>query len=622
MGVLSPGVTCEQLHAGPLTFLFESNRLRSIGTTGGELVRRVYPAIRDEFWNTIPGEISNLSVEKTSDSCRIAFDSRHRRGLLDFLWHGTVIGSPLGEIVFTMEGSALASFKRKRIGFCVLHAASLCKGMPCSVEHGDGTTTPEIFPLLIAPWQTFTDMRSMTWKTTDGQSAQIRFSGEIFETEDQRNWTDASFKTYGPTIKNAGPELIEKGTVARQTVTIALVQSVSGSAWRSADRLRLDFRAGRVTGMQPLLGFTAAAPAGRRALPERPEDKRIDTFLQSLRFAHARIDIRPYGQGIDEAVRQAASIAIRQSAPVECAIHFTENAVAEAMAVAEAFKIHPLSVVQFLLYHAGGPDIPEPLQVACADLLRAAFPQAELYAGTDGYFVEVNRARPPLDPVDGLCWSATPQVHTFDEPAIMENLPGLLDMLASAHAMAPGKKLAISPLTLRPRKKPSLPLKDGGPDERRGSLFAASWMLGSYAYCIEGGLDRLTLGVLSGEDGIVSDGADIFPSGILASWLLQAEGHPAQCRFSTDPGRIVGLEFANEKSFVGIAANVTGETVAVTFTGTHGCRYSILDDETFERVRATEDPVAAMPELEVQNGQSSITIELSPYSIVRFSGNL
>jgi hypothetical protein len=355
-------------------------------------------------------------------------------------------------------------------------------------------------------------------------------------------------------------------------------------------------------------------------MPAGPAGNRIERFLQNLRFAHARIDIRPSGQGIDEAVRQAVSTALRQAAPIECAIHFTEKAESEAAAVAEALKAIALPVVRILLYHATGPDIPESLQWSCASLLRTAFPLAELCAGTDGYFVEINRARPPLSPVDGLCWYATPQVHTFDEPAIMENLPGLLDILVSAHAIAPGRKLAISPLTLRPRKKPLLPLKDGGPDERRGTLFAAAWMLGSIAYCIEGGLDSLTLGALSGEDGILSDGADIFPSGILASWLLQAGEHPAQCRFSTDPGRIIGLEFAKEKSFVGIAANITAETLPMTFTGIQGCRYAILDDETFERVMGLDDPVAAIPEVAVQNRQSAITIDLPPYALVRFSG--
>src|ERR1051326_645347 len=46
------------------------------------------------------------------------------------------------------------------------------------------------------------------------------FAGAQFETEDQRNWTDASFKTYGPPMDQQEPRWHEAGSVIRQTVLI------------------------------------------------------------------------------------------------------------------------------------------------------------------------------------------------------------------------------------------------------------------------------------------------------------------------------------------------------------------------------------------------------------------
>ena len=52
------------------------------------------------------------------------------------------------------------------------------------------------FPELIDPWQPFKDMRAITHEVRPGVSAECRMEGDIFEMEDQRNWSDASYKTY------------------------------------------------------------------------------------------------------------------------------------------------------------------------------------------------------------------------------------------------------------------------------------------------------------------------------------------------------------------------------------------------------------------------------------------
>lgn len=58
--------------------------------------------------------------------------------------------------------------------------------------------------------------------------------GDTFEMEDQRNWTDASYKTYVRPLALPWPYLIAKGDAVDQTITL----TVSGAAGRieSADR--------------------------------------------------------------------------------------------------------------------------------------------------------------------------------------------------------------------------------------------------------------------------------------------------------------------------------------------------------------------------------------------------
>jgi hypothetical protein len=58
-----------------------------------------------------------------------------------------------------------------------------------------GSWQEGVFPFFISPHQPFKKLQALSWSPSSGVQAKIRFEGEIFEMEDQRNWTDASFKT-------------------------------------------------------------------------------------------------------------------------------------------------------------------------------------------------------------------------------------------------------------------------------------------------------------------------------------------------------------------------------------------------------------------------------------------
>ncbi|HCK09781.1 MAG TPA: hypothetical protein DHW45_07880, partial [Candidatus Latescibacteria bacterium] len=55
-----------------------------------------------------------------------------------------------------------------------------------------------------------------------GVTAEVRFEGDVFEMEDQRNWTDASYKTYCTPLANPYPVDVAAGTKIRQSVTISV----------------------------------------------------------------------------------------------------------------------------------------------------------------------------------------------------------------------------------------------------------------------------------------------------------------------------------------------------------------------------------------------------------------
>src|SRR5262249_42339632 len=140
-----------ELCAGPLCLVYEAGDLRYVRLGDQEILRRVYSAVRDRNWDTIPAALSQVEIEERSDSFRITYHARHQQGEIDFAWQGEIEGRADGTVRFTMDGEALSTFTRSRIGFCILHPMRECAGRPCVVEHADGTVSHSAFPRYISP---------------------------------------------------------------------------------------------------------------------------------------------------------------------------------------------------------------------------------------------------------------------------------------------------------------------------------------------------------------------------------------------------------------------------------------------------------------------------------------
>ncbi|MFB3042178.1 MAG: hypothetical protein ACE1ZS_10345, partial [Candidatus Poribacteria bacterium] len=218
-----------KLHAGPISIIFEPDNgfLRYVRLGDQEILRGIYAAVRDHNWDTIAPVISNLEVETTEDTFHLTFDVTCHEGDIDFFWKGTLTGNSQGTVQFIMDGVSRSTFLRNRIGFCVLHPIA-CAGKPCTIEKVDGTVEQSEFPLYISPHQPFMNMKAISHEVLPGLSAKVGFAGDIFETEDQRNWTDASFKTYCTPLEIPYPVEVQEGDEITQSITISLKGEISG----------------------------------------------------------------------------------------------------------------------------------------------------------------------------------------------------------------------------------------------------------------------------------------------------------------------------------------------------------------------------------------------------------
>ena len=109
---------------------------------------------------------------------------------------------------------------RNRIGLCVLHPCRECAGSPARATLTDDSCFELAFPEVIAaeqPMRGFENLAGLAHEVAPGIWAEVRFAGEVFETEDQRNWIDASFKTYSTPLILPFPAEVTAGTRIRQS---------------------------------------------------------------------------------------------------------------------------------------------------------------------------------------------------------------------------------------------------------------------------------------------------------------------------------------------------------------------------------------------------------------------
>jgi hypothetical protein len=178
-------------------------------------------AVRDSRWRTIAPVISHETIVSEARSFAIRFDGTHVSDEVDFAWHGSITGKSDGTISFQIKGAPRRRFLRNRIGICVLHPISECAGRDCVVVHSDGAPDDTVFPELISPHQPFLDVHSISHQVLPGIQAKVALCGDQFETEDQRNWTDASFKTYCTPLALSYPVEVGPEDVVEQAVKLS-----------------------------------------------------------------------------------------------------------------------------------------------------------------------------------------------------------------------------------------------------------------------------------------------------------------------------------------------------------------------------------------------------------------
>ncbi|MHA1152674.1 MAG: D-apionate lactonase [Alphaproteobacteria bacterium] len=656
-GTDEPPVETRLLRAGPLSVELDGGNLRYIRYDGHEAIRAVSYVARDQYWGTFNAEIENLEVEETAEGFTVTYDAECKDATQSFRYAAKITGSADGTLRFEGAGSPVTNFLTNRTGFVVLHPVAGVSGFPAEVEHVDGRVVTTDFPARIDPKQPIMDIRAITHEVCPGLKVTCTMEGDSFEMEDQRNWTDASYKTYVRPLGLPFPYTLMSGEGIEQSVTVRFsgapqaAQGVAQGADQGPDRgasgpAPVSIRVGGREGRVPEFAM-AIEPRDTAAALEIDAVAGIALTALAPRFLSCYLDLRNDG---DAGPALAGFQELGAKLGTELALEIIAPSVADAgpalHKIAAQAKAAGAEAASVAVTHAGdlafvmpGTLFPDSADFdALYGAARAAFPEARLGGGNFIFFTELNRKPPPVEQLDFVCHTTSAIVHAADDRSITETIECLPYLVQSFRALFGDTAYRVGPSGIGSRANPfgadSPPNSDLArvtmtrADPRQRGLLGAAWHLGYAARMAEGGVDQVILGSPVGDYGLIHhgpasvapdyDGA-VYPTYHVMRGMYQASGAARRATESSAPRDVQALAYEPNggETDGGVTlwlANLTGEPQRVEIAGLAGtdARLSLLDEDSFATCVAGPDG------FEGNAGTGSAAgLTLAPYAVAR-----
>jgi hypothetical protein len=524
---------------------FRNDELADISYNGTPVLRAVRAVVRDQDWRTLDptvrGFVQNEDENGTRFTCALEFEGFgcHYTGELSVHFSADTL-----QVAF--NGLATDEFLSNRIGLVVLHRPD-DSGTRVIIESPTGLTTESRFPTEISAHQPFTDVAAMKWER-NGLDLRLDFAGDVFETEDQRNWTDASFKTYSTPLSKPFPVHVATGSRVQQSVTLTA---------RTADRqgTRSDSGAQREpltvhysqAGTVPALSISASMGEDCTSATAKPMPGLNALLVEVLPGQRAQ-------RQLASATRQAAIMGI----PLDVRL-----VVEKSEQIPDLVRMLPMQDIVRLTVFDAASHVTEPAlwDALLLEAKRYGY-TGDLIAGARSHFTELNRnfERLPSEAA-ALTYSSTPQMHATEVPHIVESLPMQRKTAANALRLAEGGPIHVGPITLKPRF--NAVATTSGTEEREAPQsdelqtdpFTAAWLLGSVNALTWEGVNSLSYFEVSGPGGIIQDGG-LTPAGEILSVLASLRGRPVQRVSGNRPGLVV-YPVQDGAGLVTMAANLT-----------------------------------------------------------------
>jgi len=513
------------LAVGDWSLVLRGCSVEDVSFRGTLLLTAVRVVVRDADWRTVPVRSWSAHVhEATGDGLRVDLVAEHDDLGAGVSWRAELTAGRTGDggrLGVAVTGEVTRAFRRNRLGLVVLHPTALA-GTPLQVTHPDGSRTAAQFPADVAPHQPARDVAGLAWRT-GGLGVSLGLSGDVFEVEDQRNWTDASFKTYSTPLDRPFPVALGVGSTFAHGLELTVVEDACETRATTADREApasddvVLTPAGRPL---PRVQLTAStAPGASPGLPwwRGPVLVEVDATGRAWPGVLARAREEAGAGGLD--VRVTAAVP-DQLDPVLAALHDVE-------------------VVRVGVLDADRHVTTAPLW----ERLRRLRRDLPLVGGTRAHFAELNRAWRDLPPdLPALTFSSTPQMHDTGRAQLLASPAVQRKTAEQAVRLAGGRPVHVGPVTLRPRfnavatsaRRPAdEDVRTAGTgaehvwqssDPRQAGRGAAAWFLAAFQAFAVAGVATTTLAETWGPRGTTTRDGTPLPLAEVVGWLQDLDG--------------------------------------------------------------------------------------------------
>lgn len=582
------------LKAGPLHVRFEDGNLRYILYNGTEILRAISYIVRDRDWGTLSPVLSNVVIDKTPASFCISYIATCHNNDVELALKAEISGNANGRLRFTVDATPDGPFETNRCGFNVLHPINGVAGQPVRVEHCNGDIEETTFPELIEPWQPFKSIRALTHYPDAALTATCRFLGDEFEMEDQRNWSDASFKTYVRPIELPWPYFLK----GEKTKTQSIELSIEANPARSV--VELSAQEGKAAAVEiHILPESGSGPVfPKTGLVITPEEANLSlSCLDMLRHVNPQVLLCHYDQTVGHEEGDLTAFAGLQKQfdaqyELEYVVVCDRDLDQEFRALKDnlaraGFRPGSLLVCPSVDRQSTPPGSEWPDCPPLADIYKAArkaFPDISVGGGMFSYFTELNRKRPPVEMLDFVTHATNPIVHAADDESVMETLETLPHIFRSARKiLGREKEYRLGPTTIAMRQNPygsrTFPNPDGErlcmthDDPRHRGQFGAAWTIGYGMRVSATDISRWVPAGWIGPRGIMDAAkSNLLPIGEVVKTFSKMAGKPVLSCHICDP-KLVAAVAVQDGTFVRMmVANLTKQSVDVVICGSVGRR--------------------------------------------------
>ena len=546
--------------AGIFSVGYLNGFLRYISYGEVEVVRVIYMALRDQNWNTYQPIIENEKVHKHANGFVIRYDCFHElKGVRIFKWRVAITGNSDSEIIFEIEGEAITDVLKNRAGLCILHPIKFTAGAPCEIIQPDGSKITDTFPVSISAENPFKNINVFRWKCRSDWYV-LRFEGDVFETEDQRNWSDASYKTFCTPLEKPFPVLLKAGEKVHQKVI--LKPEVALPTFPKKQNKSIDIVADDKVAALPAIGIAASTETDTL-------NEEAVQLIRDLNLSHYRIDVQPSDKNWFEKFALDSDQAKALNLPLEIALHISGPGDFEKFF--KTWNETKPPVKQIILLNSNVPATGQDV-ISQAPSFKKLFPETLIGAGTDYNYRELNVHQFNGDLLDFISYSIDPQEHATDDLTIIENIATQSDSVKSARNIyGESKAIHISSLTLRKRFNPAATVASDKflsnelkADPRQQTQFAAAFTLGSIKRLSFAEANSVTSYQTVGNQGIISASGKKYPVYDVLKEITEAGSHVIHTE-SSNPLICDALLVFNGQSYKLILVNFTGAQQRVVF---------------------------------------------------------